>query len=107
MRQNVSKCLNVRRWLTCTVVGLLCWPEVGAAAGECNAAHTTRPDQIDFHVPLPFDGRSLDNWMTLDGNPVTRSHDTEFHYHKTFLTAGKAGIWRRRYSHYRVFVSVR
>lgn len=72
MDQYVLKCSNARWWLTYAVVGLLCWPEVGAAADECNAARTTQPNQTDSHAPPPFDGQSLDNWMTLDGKPVTR-----------------------------------
>lgn len=43
--QNVSNCSNARWWLTCAVVGLLCWPKVGAATDECNAARTAQPDQ--------------------------------------------------------------
>lgn len=88
MDQGLSKCSNARWWLAYTIVGLLCWPEVGAAADEGNATRTTQPGQTASHAPPPLDGRSLDNWVT-GGEWDIPKDPSKFHI---FIFAGQSNM---------------
>ena len=62
--------MNVRWSLTLIAIGMLYGATARTAADDTTAGDATGVERAT-EPPPPFDGRSLDNWTTLDGKPIT------------------------------------